>query len=105
MGALVRHFLRCLVAGIVALLPVAALVLAVAYLEYSLASFWLGRQDFYFPGLGLLGAILLLYLIGLVVGTVAGGWAWALLDALFRRLPILGNLYQTLKQILGYGEG
>jgi uncharacterized membrane protein len=105
MGVIVQHFLRCLVAGTVALLPVAGLALAVFYLEYYLAAFWLAWQDFYFPGLGLLAALILLYLIGLIVGTVVGNWAWALVDHLFARLPILGNLYQTLKQILGYGEG
>jgi uncharacterized membrane protein len=104
-NAIVRHLGRCLVAGVVALLPVAGIVLAVVYAESTIASSWLAKQSFYFPGLGLLAVVVALYLIGLVVGTMVGRWAWSLVDRFFDRLPILGNLYQTLKQLLGYGEG
>lgn len=105
MSSIFRHIVRCLIAGIVALLPIAGIVVMVVYAEYRIAHYWLARQNWYFPGLGLLAVVVVLYLIGLVVGTVIGQWIWTQVDKLFARLPILGNLYQTLKQILGYGEG
>jgi uncharacterized membrane protein len=47
----------------------------------------------------------LVYLIGLCVTTFVGRWLWARIDRLLEWMPALGQLYQTLKQILGYGEG
>jgi len=105
MNSIFGHLTRCLVAGFVALLPVGGFVLSVGYAEYMIAEWWLQEQDFYFPGLGLLGVGLILYLVGLVVSTFLGRWLWKRVDALLNRLPTLGQLYQTLKQVLGYGEG
>lgn len=99
-----RHLTRCSIAGIVALLPVGGLVLTIAFLESSIARAW-PDDVFYFPGLGLVAAFAIVYLIGLVVSTFLGRWLWKRIDALIENLPALGQLYQTLKQILGYGEG
>lgn len=100
-----RHITQCFLAGIVALLPIGGFVLAVFYLESMIASSWLARQPWYFPGLGLLATAVIIYLIGLTVSTFLGRWAWKRVDVLFDSLPALGRLYQTLKQIIGYGEG
>ncbi|MHC4779731.1 MAG: DUF502 domain-containing protein [Planctomycetota bacterium] len=105
MDKISRHLTRCFLAGIVALLPIGGTVLSVAYVESTLAESTLKTLPFYFPGLGILAAVVLIYLIGLAVSTFVGKWAWARVDALLDRLPALGRLYQTLKQILGYGEG
>ena len=100
-----KHIVKCFVAGIVAILPIAGLVMTIVYFESQVAGIWLKNQGFYFFGLGLLIVIILVYLVGLAVSTFVGRWLWNLFDRLLVRLPILGNLYQTTKQILGYGEG
>ena len=100
-----RHFSRCLIAGIVALLPVGGTVLLIVYLESVIAGAWLSEQRFYFPGLGILAAVAIIYAIGLLVTTFVGRWLWRLIDTMLENLPVLGQLYQTLKQILGYGGG
>jgi len=100
-----KHVSRCFLAGIVALLPIGGFVVTVAYLESLLAGSWLAKQPWYFPGLGLLATGALIYLIGLTVSTFLGRWLWNRVDRLFDSLPALGRLYQTLKQIVGYGEG
>jgi uncharacterized membrane protein len=105
MRHLSRHVTQCLIAGVVALLPIAGLALTVVQLERQVAQPWLQEQPFYFPGLGLLAATLLIYAIGLTVSTFVGRWAWSTMDRLLDRLPALGRLYQTLKQILGYSQG
>lgn len=97
-----RHVTRCLVAGIVALLPIGGTVLGVAYLETTLTESWRGEVGWYFPGLGLLLALLLIYGVGLFVTTFLGRWLWGRADALLERLPLLGGLYQSLKEVLGY---
>jgi uncharacterized membrane protein len=99
------HLLTSFVAGIVALLPVVGLVITIVYFENQVAGVWLKAQGFYFFGLGILLATLLVYLVGLTVSTFVGRWVWGNLDRMLERLPVLGRLYQTLKQILGYGEG
>ena len=105
MKPVIRHVSKCLLAGIVALLPIGGLVLGVGYLESTISSAGLTALPFYFPGLGLLTAVLLIYLIGLVLTTFIGKWIWSRVDRLLDRLPALGRLYVTLKQILGYGKG
>lgn len=99
-----RHFVRCIIAGIVALLPIGGTVLAVAYAEKVLSESWPEGYT-YFWGMGLLMSVALLYLAGLFVTTFVGRWIWRRIDSLLQHLPILGGLYQTLKQILGYDSG
>ncbi len=105
MNILSTHISRCFLAGIVALLPIGGFVFTVVYLEATIAGSWLARQPFYFPGLGLLATAAAIYLIGLTVSTFLGRWLWTRVDLVFDSLPALGRLYQTLKQIIGYGEG
>ena len=102
---IVKHITRCIVAGIVAILPVGGTILAFAYVEQMISSSGIFKLKFYFPGLGILAVCAGVYLLGLVTSTFLGRWAWSKLDALLHRLPALGRLYSTLKQILGYGEG
>lgn len=100
-----RHLSKCFLAGVVALLPIGGTVLTVAYLESEISGSWLAKQPFYFPGLGLLAAVVIIYGIGLTVSTFIGRWLWRRFDIVLDRLPALGRFYQTLKQIVGYGEG
>ncbi len=100
-----RHFTRCLIAGFVAILPIGGLVLVIVTLETSIAGPWRDKMPFYFPGMGIIAVAILIYLIGLTVTTFLGRWMWRRFDQLMDRLPLLGALYQTLKQILGYGTG
>lgn len=105
MNALFGHLTRCMVAGLVALLPIGGTVLLVMYLEASISKSWLAEQEFYFPGAGLLAVLLIVYMIGLLVSTFLGRWVFRRIDALLNALPALGRLYGTLKEILGYGQG
>lgn len=103
---MVSHVFRCLIAGLVALMPIAGTALGILYLEVTLAGSGLKRVlPFYFPGMALLLALVLLYFVGFFVTTFLGRWLWRRFDQLFDRLPLLGPLYQTMKQILGYGSG
>jgi uncharacterized membrane protein len=105
MHSISRHFTKNILAGLVAILPIGGLILTIGYLETSISSAGLTRLPFYFPGLGILLVLLLIYLIGLILTTFIGKWLWNVIDKLLNNLPALGKLYQTLKQILGYGEG
>ena len=98
-----RHVTRCLIAGVVALLPLGGAVLSITWLEASIAGTWRSDPEhFYFPGMGLLLALLVIYLVGLFVTTFVGRWLWRSTDRLLEGLPVLGSLYQSLKEVLGY---
>ena len=100
-----QHLVRCVVAGVVAILPIAGLIIFINYLETTLSNSGLANLPFYFPGLGILAAALFVYFVGLTVTTFVGRWIWKRVDRLINSLPLLGKLYLSLKQILGYGEG
>ena len=99
---LTRHVTRCLVAGVVALLPIGGAVFSVVWLEDTVASAWSEKVDWYVPGLGLVLALLAIYAIGLFVTTFLGRWLFRRIDHLLESLPMLGTLYQSLKEGLGY---
>ncbi|MBZ0154562.1 MAG: DUF502 domain-containing protein [Planctomycetes bacterium] len=96
------HVTRCLVAGIVALLPMGGAVFSVVWLEAALTASWRDKVPWYFPGLGLVLALLVIYGVGLFVTTFAGRWLWRRTDRALERLPFVGTLYQSLKEVLGY---
>jgi uncharacterized membrane protein len=98
------HFTQCFLAGLVAILPVGGLIFLVYKLETEIKPL-AGQLPFYFPGMGILAAVVVIYLLGLTVTTFIGRWLWDLADRLLSRLPGLKILYGTLKQILGYGAG
>ena len=102
MNSPTRHVTRCLVGGIVALLPIGGTILAIAYLEVVLTESWRSEVSWYFPGLGLLLAVAVIYFVGLFVTTFLGKWLRRRADMVLEKLPILGSLYQSLKEVLGY---
>lgn len=91
-----------MIAGIVALLPLGGAVFALVWLEAALSQSWRETVKWYFPGLGLVLALFAVYLVGLFVTTFAGRWLWRTLDRVLERLPLVGALYQSLKEVLGY---
>lgn len=105
MASVSSHLTKCLTAGLVAILPIGGTIITVGYLEESIASSGLYNHDLYFPGLGIILTVAIIYVIGLTVSTFVGKWLWKRVDGLLHKLPALGSLYATLKQILGYGEG
>lgn len=105
MKSISHHFTKNILAGLVAILPIGGLVITIAYLENSISGAGLTLLPFYFPGLGILLVLVLIYAIGLILTTFIGKWLWSWVDKLLNNLPALGRLYASLKQILGYGEG
>ena len=105
MDKLKQHFIRCAVAGVVALLPVLGLVLLIAQLETWISNSGLRRQGYYFFGQGILAALTVVYLVGLATTTLIGNWLWRFFDHTIDRMPLLGAIYRSMKQILGCGDG
>ncbi|MEC8652896.1 MAG: DUF502 domain-containing protein [Planctomycetota bacterium] len=102
MSSPTRHVTRCLVGGVVALLPIGGTIFGVTYLEATITAGWRDEVSWYFPGLGLVLVVLVVYVVGLFVTTFLGRWLWRAADKLLERLPLVGTLYQSLKEVLGY---
>lgn len=102
---MMKHITTSLLTGLVAILPIGGLVMTIGYLESSISKSGLYQLSFYFPGLGILLVLMLIYFIGLLLTTFVGKWIWNKIDNILNNLPALGSLYVSLKQILGYGEG
>ena len=102
MNSPTRHVTRCLVGGIVALLPIGGTALGLVYAETTLARSWRDEVTWYFPGLGIVAALVVIYLVGLLVTTFFGRWLWRQADKLLQRVPLVGTLYSSLKEVLGY---
>ena len=105
MNPIRKHIVRCVLAGIVALLPILGLVILVVQLETWIANSGLRTYGLYTFGMGILASILFVYGVGLVTTTLIGKWIWQRIDRLIDHLPLLGELYRSVKQILGYGDG
>jgi uncharacterized membrane protein len=105
MNGLSRHLMVCFVTGLIAVLPIGGTIVLIALAESSFRP--LIPEKWYFPGMALITVVVLLYLLGLTLSTVVGRWFWNRLDNVMDRLPGLGMIYRTLKQILGFeaGEG
>lgn len=99
-----RHFIKCLLGGLVAALPIGGLALILYWMDTKLRILAEGT-GFDFVGVGLLAGLVCLYLLGLIVTTFLGQFLLGLLDKLLSAAPGLKALYQTLKQIAGYGSG
>jgi uncharacterized membrane protein len=105
MTAITRHISRAFIAGVIALLPIGGLVFTIIWMETTISDSWLADQLWYFPGMGIIIVAAIIYGIGVTVSSFLGRWFWRSLDRLIERVPALGMLYRTLKQIVGYGEG
>ncbi|MGH7826656.1 MAG: DUF502 domain-containing protein [Candidatus Binatia bacterium] len=103
MDYIYRHVVLCILTGLVTILPVGGTVILIVFAEKSLSP--VVPEKFYFPGLGLLSIVILLYCLGLTLTTFVGRWFWNYLDMALCRFPGLGMLYRTLKQILGFESG
>ena len=102
---MMKHITKNFIAGLIAMLPIGSTFLALALTERSLALSGITQLGFYFPGLGIILAIVLLYLIGLVVTSFVGRYIWKKIDIAFEHIPTIGQIYKAIKEILGYDTG
>lgn len=102
--AMKKHFIKCILAGLVTTLPIAGLALMLIQIDRSLRPMVKGTP-LDLPGLGIVVGLFAVYFIGLLVSSFIGRWLWSLIDRLLSALPGLAYIYNTLKQILGYGVG
>lgn len=103
-----RHLRNTFLAGIFAAVPVVATVAVVAWVEGITRRVWVALTGWDIPFLGIVAAVAVIYLLGLLVTSLIGKWLLSLVDRLLGRIPMLRDLYAAWKQISvtpGGGEG
>jgi uncharacterized membrane protein len=106
MSSVQNHLRKTFLAGIFAAMPIAVTGFVVWYVDAKTRI--LSRELFgaNVPFLGVLVAVVAIYLLGFVVTSLIGRFVLGAADRLLGRLPLLKPVYQTWKQVvLTPGEG
>ncbi|UCG48729.1 MAG: DUF502 domain-containing protein [Phycisphaerales bacterium] len=96
MKKLVNYFLK----GLVIFVPIALTVLVFVWAFTSLDSVFEERLPGYFPGLGILLLVVLIFLIGFLASNFVGKKLFALVEGIFTRLPLVKLLYSAVKDMI-----
>jgi len=96
------HIRRTFFTGLFAIVPVALtfyiLKILFIFLD-NLTSPLLKRIDIYFPGIGIILTLLLVFLLGIFVTNVLGKQFLNWLESLINNIPLVNTIYHTIKQI------
>lgn len=93
--------------GLIALAPVAISLAIVIWLLRTLEDIfrvpliWL-IGDKYFPGLGLLVAIVFIFFVGVIINNFLIQRMTGLLDRLFARIPLFKTVYNSIADVMNY---
>jgi uncharacterized membrane protein len=100
MAPIQKHLRNTFLTGIFAALPIAVTVFVIVYVENATRApveRLLGFRVPYF--VGVVGAVVLIYLLGLLVNSLLGRWMIGLVDRILLRVPVLKELYRAWKHI------
>ena len=101
MGRIQTHVRNKLVAGALAAIPVAITAFILWYLDAKARALF----EIHTPVLGLVVALVGLYLLGLFITSLVGRWVLTGTDILLAHIPGLRPLYQSWKQMAFSPEG
>ena len=104
------HLRRAFIAGSLLLVPVALTYLILVFI-YDVVNgvlqpaveevfAWAGREDWTFPGLGLIAAVILLYITGVVVARGLGVRTVRWVQGAALRVPLIGTIYSASRQLV-----
>ncbi|MEZ4454569.1 MAG: DUF502 domain-containing protein [Nannocystaceae bacterium] len=94
-----RHLRKTLLTGVFAAIPLAMTVAIVVYIEHKSREPARALLGLDIPFIGVLFAIGIIYVLGLIVTSIVGKVLLAALDRLLLRVPVLAELYKAWKQI------
>ena len=103
-AAISRVFLR----GLVVILPIALTIALVVWLATSAEEFLEGVIRHlapgwkYWPGLGILLGIAVIFAAGILVHEPVTRWLLGRVDALMRRIPLVKTIYLSIRDVAGY---
>src|SRR5688500_213850 len=99
MSRLQKHLRNTFLTGVFAAIPLAVTVFVVWYVESKTRQPLRDLLRINIPFLGVVVALVLIYLLGLAVGSIIGKWVLSLIDKLLLRVPMVKDLYLAWKHI------
>ena len=99
MGSVQKHLRNTFLTGIFAATPIALTAFVVVYIENATRAPLYKLFKINTPFAGLLVAIVLIYLLGLLVNSLLGKWMITIVDRVLLRVPVLKELYRAWKHI------
>jgi uncharacterized membrane protein len=102
-----RKIWNTVLKGLVAILPIGLTVYVVYWLAVTAERLFskvirLLAPEYYWPGLGLLIGLLVLYFVGLAVNAYFVGRALRMSDALFARIPVVKTIYLAIRDFMRF---
>jgi uncharacterized membrane protein len=103
-----RKIWNTMLKGLVAILPISLTLYLVFWLAVTAEQLFSGTikllipEGTYWPGLGLLAGLVVLYLIGLVVNAYFVSRALRISDRLFARIPVVKTIYLTIRDFMRF---
>ena len=103
-----RKIWNTMLKGLVAILPISLTLYLVFWLAVTAEQLFSGTikllipEGAYWPGLGLLAGLVVLYLIGLVVNAYFVSRALRISDRLFARIPVVKTIYLTIRDFMRF---
>ena len=94
--------------GLVAILPLGLTVYVVYWLAVTAEQLFSGvikavvPEPYYWPGLGLLIGLVVLYFVGLAINAYFVGRALRMSDALFARIPVVKTIYLAIRDFMRF---
>jgi uncharacterized membrane protein len=95
MGRIQTHFRNKLVAGTLAAIPVVVTGIILWWVDSKTRAIF----EVEYPFVGILIAVLAIYLLGLFVTSLVGQFLLGMTDSVIRRIPGLRDLYRSWKQV------
>lgn len=97
--ALAQHLRRTFLTGVFAAIPIVATAAVVYYVDLYTRLLAPPIYGHRIPFFGLIVAVVLLYLLGLIVSTALARYLLLRLDSLLDRMPLLQHVYRAWKQV------
>ena len=103
-----RKIWNTVLKGLVAILPLGLTVYVVYWLAVTAERLFskviklLVPEPYYWPGLGLLIGLVMLYFVGLAVNAYFVGRALRMSDALFARIPVVKTIYLAIRDFMRF---
>jgi uncharacterized membrane protein len=99
MAPLQKHFRNTFLTGIFAAIPLAVTLFVVWYVESTTRQPLRDYLNLNIPFIGVILAIALIYVLGLIVNSLVGKWLIRTADRVLSRVPLLKEIYQAWKQV------
>jgi len=99
---------KVLLRGLAVLLPTVLTIFIIWWMANGtekLLKDFIPTKGYYFPGMGLLAAVILVFLVGLLTYFALFRWVVKLIEAELNRIPLVKTLFGSIKDLMAFFPG